>query len=129
MSESLSIAIADRSISSTFQSKQQLFLTAPDLYDERCGDKVLASLTAAEAGLLTLKLFCDSRTTQADQGNRMSCFMCNSTVERSLVNPEIGGRVRGQVNRLEEAFHTALQNARKSGEIKGKPNLRTVHAI
>ena len=63
MSESLSIAIADRSISSTFQSKQQLFLTVLDRYDERWGEKVLAGLTAAEAGLATPKLFCESLTT------------------------------------------------------------------
>jgi len=112
------------SIYSTFQSKRQLFLAALDRYDERRGDKLRARPTAAKAGLPTLKLFFKSLTTQAEQGNRMSCFMCNSATESSLVDPEIAARVQGHFNRLEKAFYGALQNARKRGEIKGKRNLR-----
>lgn len=112
------------SIYSTFKSKQQLFLAALDRYDERRGDKVYALLTAKEAGLPTLKRIFKGLTTQAEQGNRMGCFMCNSAIERSLVDPEIAARVQGHFNRLEEALYAALQNARKKGEIRGKRNLR-----
>lgn len=112
------------SIYRTFQSKRQLFLAALDRYDERRGDKVRARLTVAEAGLPTMKLFFKSLTTQAEQGNRMGCFVCNSAIEGSFVDPEIAARVQGHFNRLEKAFYGALQNARKRGEIKGKRNLR-----
>lgn len=112
------------SIYSTFESKQKLFQAALDRYDERRGDKVYALLTAKEAGLPTLKRIFKGLTTQAEQGNRMGCFMCNSAVERSLVDPEIAARVQDHFARLEDAFYTALQNARKKGEIKGKRNLR-----
>ena len=103
---------------------RQLFLAALDRYDERRGDKVYALLTAKEAGLPTLKRIFKGLTTQAEQGTRMGCFMCNSAIERSLVDPEIAARVQGHFNRLEEALYAALQNARKKGEIRGKRNLR-----
>lgn len=112
------------SIYSTFKSKQLLFLAALDRYDANRGASVRARLTAREAGLPTIKQFFTSLTALAEQGDRMGCLMCNSAIERSLVDPEAATRVKDHFIRLEDAFYTALQNARKKGEVQGKRNLR-----
>lgn len=111
-------------IYSTFHSKQQLFLAALDRYEARYGDSVREQLTASEAGLSTIKRLFKGLTTVATQGNRLGCFMCNCVIERSLVDPDTAARVKDHFARLEEAFYTTLQNARKKGEIQGKRNLR-----
>jgi TetR/AcrR family transcriptional repressor of nem operon len=108
----------------TFHSKQQLFLAALDRYDAQRGASVRARFTARDAGLPAIKQFFRSMTTLAEQGNRMGCLMCNSAIERSLVDPDTAARVKDHFDRLEEAFYTALQNARKKGELTGKRNLR-----
>ena len=112
------------SIYSTFKSKQQLFLAALDRYDAHLGVRMRERLTAGEAGLPTLKQYFKGLTRLAEQGNRMGCLMCNSAIERSLVDPEIARRVKDHFDRLEDALYAVLKNARKKGEIKGKRNLR-----
>ena len=112
------------SIYSTFKSKQQLFLAALDRYDADYGSQGRARLMADEAGLPTIKQFFTNLTAFAEQGNRMGCFMCNCVIERSLVDPDTATRVKSHFERLEDAFYTALKNARKKGEVHGKRNLR-----
>ena len=112
------------SIYSTFHSKQQLFLAALDRYEEHIGAGMRERLTAGEAGLPAIKRLFQGLTALAEQGNRMGCFMCNCVIERSLVDPDTAGRVTDHFDRLEEALHAVLQNARKKGEITGKRNLR-----
>jgi TetR/AcrR family transcriptional repressor of nem operon len=95
-----------------------------DYYDADRGASARARLTADEAGLPTIRHFFKGLTALAEQGSRMGCLMCNSAIERSLVDPEAAARVKDHFDRLEDAFYTALQNARKKGEIQGKQNLR-----
>ncbi|MGE0824610.1 MAG: TetR/AcrR family transcriptional regulator [Candidatus Binatia bacterium] len=113
------------SIYSMFHSKQELFLAALDRYEALYGAQMRRQLTAGEAGLSAIKQLFTRMTTAAEQENRLGCFMCNCVIERSLVDPETAARVKAHFAQLEEALYAVLKNARKTGEIEGKRNLRT----
>lgn len=100
------------SLYAAFGDKQQLFLEALDLYEQRFHDKTVRVL--AEGGSVQdriAKIFSEVVLDCAcDQGSR-GCFITNTAVSLAEGDEETAARIRKNLKRLENAFEASLAKA------------------
>ncbi len=100
------------SLYAAFGDKQQLFLEALDLYEQRFHDKTVRVL--AEGGTVQdriAKIFREVVLDCAcDQGSR-GCFITNTAVSLAEGDEETAARIRKNLKRLENAFEASLAKA------------------
>jgi TetR/AcrR family transcriptional regulator, transcriptional repressor for nem operon len=98
--------------------KRGLFLKALDRYSKLVVPEKLGALEDAGAGLAELRAYFDGLVDDlTTPEGRMGCLMVNSAVELAAEDSEVGGIVRGHMQRLERNAERALRNAQRHGEI------------
>lgn len=102
----------------TFGDKRELFLAVLDCYRDTVVSRLLGALERPEAGLPEIRHYFQFLIDTADtQTGRLGCLMCNTAVELAPFDSEIAEKVQEYLNRIKQAFTTALHAAKRQGEL------------
>ena len=107
------------SLYAEFGSKQALFDEALTRYDAQVIERNFGPLEVPGAGVAevrTLLKFFGAADTSPASGR--GCFLCNTAVEFGPNDPSGTGFVAQYFDRVAGAFHKALENARRRGDIE-----------
>ena len=112
------MGISRSSFYETFGGKRELYLSALAHYDETRVSRVVRRLegkgTVRERIASVLNDVIDMAV---EEGRRSGCFLCNAAVEVAPHDAGLCARVVDGLDRMEAAYHRALLEARKRGEI------------
>ena len=106
------------SLYAEFGSKQGLFEAALERYDEEVIERSFGPLETPRAGINEIRallVFYASASKGPVMGR--GCLLCNTAVEFGPVDPGGAGFVQRYFKRLSSAFYSALENARRNGEL------------
>jgi TetR/AcrR family transcriptional repressor of nem operon len=113
------LGVNRKSMYAEFGSKQGLFDAALDHYNATSLTAVLAATEAADAGIDAIRsTFAGFATASEDWAQGRGCLLCNTAIERAVLDPASGERVDAYYERLTTAFRSALQNGQRAGEIR-----------
>lgn len=122
-----SMGINRGSLYDTFGDKRSLFLEAIAHYDDTIVRCAIARLQAPEASKQAIidhfKSFVKGII--ADREHR-GCLMTNTAVELCPHDADTAKRVTLNLQRIEQAFYTALSRAQEKGEISPDKNLKAL---
>ncbi len=112
------LGVNRKSMYAEFGSKQGLFDAALDHYNATSLTAVLAATEAADAGTDAIRsTFAGFASASEDWAQGRGCLLCNTAIERSVLEPESGERVDAYFDRLTTAFRAALNHGQRHGEI------------
>ena len=118
------LGVNRKSMYAEFGSKQGLFDAALDHYNETSLSAVLAATEAADAGTSAIRsTFAGFASASEDWAQGRGCLLCNTAVERAVLDPASGERVDAYFDRLTTAFHAALSGGQDAGEIRADADL------
>jgi TetR/AcrR family transcriptional repressor of nem operon len=124
------LGVNRKSMYTEFGSKQDLFEAALDHYNTRHLSAVLAAVEAEGAGLDAIRTtFEGFASASEDWAQGRGCLLCNTAVERPVLDEASGRHVDAYFERLTAAFRRALDNARRTGEIDGSSNIDDLAAF
>jgi len=107
------------SLYAEFGSKQGLFDAALQRYDEEVMERNFGPLEAPGAGIDEVRALLDFFGTAGEgPASGRGCLLCNTAVEFGPDDPTGAGYVQRYFDRLSRAFHTALENAHSTGELR-----------
>ncbi|EAW37809.1 putative tetR-family transcriptional regulator [Lyngbya sp. PCC 8106] len=119
-----SMGINRGSLYDTFGDKRSLFLEAIAHYDQTIVRRAIARLEAPDASKQAIIDHFKSLVDRivADTEPR-GCFVTNTVVELCPHDPDTAQQVTKNLQRIEQAFYTALLRAQEKGEISANQNL------
>jgi TetR/AcrR family transcriptional repressor of nem operon len=118
------LGVNRKSMYAEFGSKQGLFDAALDHYNATSLTAVLAATEAAGAGTEAIRsTFAGFATASEDWAQGRGCLLCNTAIERVVLNPTSGQRVDAYFDRLTEAFRSALEHGQQQGELSETANI------
>lgn len=101
-----------------YGNKRGLFLAALDHYQETIFRPKLAPVEKPDAALGEIRDYFGVLSRYARKaGSEIGCLMCNTASEVAPFDEDVAGRVRSFRDRAKHAFHRALDNARRKGEL------------
>jgi TetR/AcrR family transcriptional repressor of nem operon len=102
----------------TFGNKRELFIAALRRYAHVMAVETRPELFLPDAGLADLKAFFRAMLERAiGPEAQRGCMICNTAIEIAPHDETIAAAVRGLFDELASVFTTALQNAKKSGDV------------
>ena len=115
------------SIYDTFGDKHQLYLAATKRYQASQIAERVGAIDGTRSGLQAIRDHFDLtlKWLSTPEG-RKGCLMINTIAENGLKDEEFRKQGESFLGRIEDAFHRALQRARKDGEIGTTKNLKDV---
>ena len=112
------LGVNRKSMYAEFGSKQGLFEAALEHYNATSLSAVLAGVESPDGGLDAIRsTFAGFAAASEDWAQGRGCLLCNTAVERSVLDPACGQHVDGYFNRLNGAFRNALDNGRQAGAL------------
>lgn len=124
------LGINRKSMYAEFGSKQGLFEAALKRYDEEHLSTVLAPLEAPEAGIDAVRrAFAGYASASEGWARGRGCLMCNTAVERGVLDEASGQFTAAYLNRIDAAFRNALDNAQRSGELTSEAAVEELAAF
>lgn len=124
------LGVNRKSMYAEFGSKQGLFEAALDHYNTTSLSAVLAAVEAVDAGPDAIRsTFAGFASASEDWAQGRGCLLCNTAVERSVLDPACGDHVDAYFDRLTNAFRNALQNGQGAGEISKTADLDDLAAF
>ena len=112
------LGVNRKSMYAEFGSKQGLFDAALDHYNATSLTAVLAATEATDAGPDAIRsTFAGFATASEDWAQGRGCLLCNTAIERAVLDPASGNRVDAYFERLTAAFRSALETGQRVGEI------------
>ena len=112
------LGVNRKSMYAEFGSKQGLFDAALDHYNATSLSAVLAATEAADAGVDAIRsTFEGFASASEDWAQGRGCLLCNTAVERAVLDSASGERVDAYFGRLTTAFRSALDTGQQNGEI------------
>ena len=118
------LGINRKSMYAEFGSKQELFEATLDHYNRNHLSRVLAPIEAPDAGVDSIRqAFSDYASASEGWFNGRGCLMCNTAVERGALDPGTGQYVAAYLARLTRAFHHALENGQRVGDIDANADI------
>ena len=107
------------SIYAEFGDQQALFDAALERYDEQVIGRNFGPLEAPGAGIAEVRALLEfyGSANESPAWGR-GCLLCNSAVELGPHDPSGAGFVERYFERLSKAFHAALDNAQRSGDLR-----------
>lgn len=124
------LGVNRKSMYAEFGSKQGLFDAALDHYNATSLTAVLAATEANDAGTDAIRsTFAGFASASEDWAQGRGCLLCNTAVERAVLNDASGDRVDAYFDRLTTAFRAALDNGRQAGDISPAANLDDLAAF
>lgn len=124
------LGINRKSMYAEFGSKQELFEATLDHYNRNHLSRVLAPIEAPDAGVDSIRqAFSDYASASEGWFNGRGCLMCNTAVERGALDPGTGQYVAAYLARLTRAFHHALENGQRFGDIDADTDIDELAAF
>ncbi|MGI9616318.1 MAG: TetR/AcrR family transcriptional regulator [Acidimicrobiales bacterium] len=124
------LGVNRKSMYAEFGSKQGLFDAALDHYNATSLSAVLAATEADDAGTEAIRsTFAGFAAAGEDWAQGRGCLLCNTAVERSVLDPASGDRVDAYFERLNTAFRSALESGQEAGEISANADLDELAAF
>ena len=118
------LGVNRKSMYAEFGSKQGLFEAALERYSTNHLSRVLAPIEAADAGAREIRQAFDGYAGAAEGwALGRGCLLCNTAVERGALDPGSGRYVEAYLARIKRAFHNALANAQRAGEVAANADL------
>ena len=115
------------SVYSTFGSKHELFLKALDRYRDAIALSGPLRVLEQGKGLKSIrKYFQETVDFFASREGWRGCLMTNSSVETAPHDLQTATKVNTHLKRLENAFYKALIYEKRSGDYRGKKNIRDI---
>jgi TetR/AcrR family transcriptional repressor of nem operon len=112
------LGVNRKSMYAEFGSKQGLFDAALDHYDATSLTAVLAATEASGAGVDAIRsTFAGFAAASEDWAQGRGCLLCNTAVERAVLDSASGERVDAYFERLTTAFRSALETGQHNGQI------------
>ena len=106
------------SLYDTFGDKRSLFLEAIAHYEKKVMQDAIAKLEAPDAGKTDILNHFQSLLNQVEvERSKWGCFVTNVAVELCSHDEEASDCIKKSLTRVEKAFHHALTNAQRQGEI------------
>lgn len=108
------------SLYATYGDKERLFHTAIERYRRDVVAPRLADLENGDGGLAAIHRFFAALMERVRTGAaKNGCLMTNSCVELGPRDAAVASKVRGNLARIEKAFHKALTVAQRRGDLDG----------
>jgi|GEM_PF-212744 len=124
------LGVNRKSMYAEFGSKQGLFDAALDHYDSTSLSAVLAATESGDAGLEAIRsTFAGFAAASEDWAQGRGCLLCNTAIERAVLDGSSGDRVDAYFERLTKAFRAALEAAQRTGEIDPAANVTDLSAF
>lgn len=124
------LGVNRKSMYAEFGSKQALFESALDRYSHQHLSAVLAPIEAPDAGAAAIAQAFNGYASASEGSARgRGCLLCNTAVERAALDPGASRYVAAYLERLTQAFHHALANAQRLGEIDSDADLDELSAF
>lgn len=115
------------SLYDTFGDKRSLFIAAIAHYNQTIIEKAIVRLEQPQVTKQAIVDFFEQQINQAIEDDyRRGCLTVNSAIEASRMDAGILTCVNHNLQRIEQAFHHALQNAQNNHEISDRLNLDTL---
>lgn len=115
------------SLYAAFGSKQALFLTVLDRYNNVVVQRLLELLDQEPSGRAAIRSFFAAVIEHIlTAGPLRGCLVTNSAVERGLCDPETVVKVSSCLQRLEQGFRRTLERMRAAGELREGADLRAL---
>ena len=113
------------SLYAEFGSKQALFDAALERYNDAVIGRSFGLLEAPGAGIAEVRALLEfyALANESPAWGR-GCLLCNTAVEFGPTDPSGAGFVQEYFERLSGAFHAALGNAHRSGELEASVDPR-----
>jgi TetR/AcrR family transcriptional repressor of nem operon len=112
------LGLNKKSMYAEFGSKQLLFEAALKRYGEVHLSRVLAPIENPDANAATIRTAFLGYAAAIDSKYRgLGCLMANTAVERAALDPGSAQYVNDYIARMSKGFRTALENARKDGDV------------
>ncbi len=117
------LGVNRKSMYAEFGSKQGLFEAALAHYNATAPAEALAAVEAADAGPDAIRsTFGGFAAASEAWAQGRGCLLCNTAVERSVLDPTCGDHVDAYFDRLTSAFGNAIHNGQSTGEISETAN-------
>lgn len=113
------LGVNRKSMYAEFGSKQGLFDAALDHYNATSLSAVLAATETAHGGVDAIRsTFTGFAAASEDWAQGRGCLLCNTAVERPVLDSASGDRVDAYFERLTTAFRSALEAGQQNGEVR-----------
>lgn len=115
------------SLYDTFQDKRHLFLSAIAYYNQTIVEQTIARFKRPGAARRAIEDHFHTvvEYTVADSSHR-GCLVTNTIVELSTRDLEIAAQIKANLQRIEDAFFSALLRAQDRGELSPEKDLRAL---
>ncbi|MBT8494475.1 MAG: TetR/AcrR family transcriptional regulator [Deltaproteobacteria bacterium] len=124
------LGVNRKSMYAEFGSKQGLFEAALDHYNSTSLSAVLAAVEADAAGTDAIRsTFAGFASASEDWAQGRGCLLCNTAVERAVLDPACGDHVDAYFDRLTNAFRNALHNGQLAGDVSETADLDELAAF
>ena len=124
------LGVNRKSMYAEFGSKQGLFEATLEHYSDRYLGAALAPIEAEGAGLEGIRRAFGNYAAAAEGRARgLGCLLCNTAVDRGALPPGSERYVESYLDRLARAFHHALDNARRSAQLRPTTDLDELTAF
>ena len=124
------LGVNRKSMYAEFGSKQGLFDAALDHYNATSLTAVLAATEATDAGTDAIRsTFAGFASASEDWAQGRGCLLCNTAIERAVLEPASGDRVDAYFERLTAAFRSALATGQEAGELNPTANIDDLAAF
>ncbi len=124
------LGVNRKSMYAEFGSKQGLFDAALDHYNATSLSAVLAATEAAEAGTDAIRsTFAGFASASEDWAQGRGCLLCNTAIERTVLDQASGDRVDAYFDRLTTAFRSALKAGQRTGDISDSADIDDLAAF
>jgi TetR/AcrR family transcriptional repressor of nem operon len=118
------LGVNRKSMYSEFGSKHDLFHSALERYNENHLSRVIAPIEASDSDVDSIRTaFAGYASASTGWARGKGCLLCNTSSERGALPVDSGQYVDAYYRRLNNAFHQALQNGRRLGQIRDGANL------
>jgi len=113
------LGVNRKTMYSEFGSKQALFEAALDHYSQTILGQWFEPIETADASLAGIKqIFRNFADASEGPAKGLGCLLCNTAAERAVIDATTEPCVDAYLQRIENAFLHALENARKKKELR-----------
>jgi len=108
---SKAMGINQKSLYSTFQSKENLFVRSLEYYYENITEKIFVLPLKEDSTLEDLRRFLEQMVYTAESPFPKGCFICKSMVESVGMNAQVDAVIQRYRNLIVNKFERVLQNS------------------
>lgn len=124
------LGVNRKSMYAEFGSKQELFEATLVHYDRNHLTRVLAPIEAPDAGVDAIRrAFAGYASASEGWFHGRGCLLCNTAVERAALDPASGAHVAAYLDRIDRAFHNALEVGQRAGDLDEAVDLDALAAF